>query len=145
MTTINTSSLNTYASSFSVTIKKDDTATAAVNSDATSATGDEASTDSTNVAAGGAPAGGGAAGSSTSDSTQESIEKLQEQIEKTEKLLKEQQQQLAAAQNGNATPEEKAQKAMAIQAQISSTNATLASQEAALVQLTTSGGIDTTA
>ena len=145
MTTISTSSLSTYSSAYSVTIKKDDAATTAASSDETTATGEATSTDSTKVAAGGAPAGGGAAGSSTSDATQESIEKLQEQIEQTEKQLQQQDQQPAAAQNGSGTPEEKAQKAMAIQAQISGTNATLSSQQAALVQLQTSGGIDTTA
>jgi gas vesicle protein len=144
MTTISTSSLSPYSAAFTATIKKDDAATTDASTDATTAAGED-STKSTTVEAGGAAGGGGATGSSTSDATQESIDKLQEQIKETQDQLKKEQQKLAAAQNGNGTEEEKAQKALAIQAQISSTNATLASQQAALLQLTTTGGVDTTA
>jgi len=50
---------------------------------------------------------------------------------------------LAAAQNGNGSDAEKAQRVMAIQTQISSTTALLQSQQAALIQLM--GGVNTTA
>ncbi|NVL29836.1 hypothetical protein F2S74_02045 [Pseudomonas syringae pv. actinidiae] len=70
---------------------------------------------------------------------------MKQEIKDTQKQLAQQQAQLAAAQSGKGTPEEKAQKAMAIQAQISGTSATLQTLQASLLQLETQGGVNTTA
>ncbi|EPJ80846.1 MULTISPECIES: hypothetical protein [Pseudomonas] len=141
MTTISTSSLSSYSTAFSVTIKKDPAATAAVPT-ATVATAEDDSGKPSTVAVD-ATGAGGATASSPSDAAQKSIDQLKELIKETEKQLQKEQQQLAAALNGNGSDAEKAQRAMAIQTQIASTTALLQSQQAALIQLT--GGVNTTA
>ena len=65
------------------------------------------------------------------------IEQLKKQIERTEKLLAEQQAQLARVQKSQGDQEQKAQEAMAIQTQIMATQATLQTLQAALLQAMT--------
>lgn len=65
------------------------------------------------------------------------IEQLKKQIERTEKLLADQQAQLARVQKSQANQELKAQQAMAIQTQIMGTQATLQTLQAALLQAMT--------
>ncbi|MBC3348332.1 MULTISPECIES: hypothetical protein [Pseudomonas] len=65
------------------------------------------------------------------------IEQLKKQIEQTEKLLAEQQAQLARVQKSQANQEQKAQETMAIQTQIMATQATLQTLQAALLQAMT--------
>ncbi|WP_434605610.1 hypothetical protein [Pseudomonas sp. R1-7] len=65
------------------------------------------------------------------------IEQLKKQIERTEKLLAEQQAQLARVQKSRADQEQKAQETMAIQTQIMATQATLQTLQAALLQAMT--------
>ncbi|WP_434696875.1 hypothetical protein J3P89_04985 [Pseudomonas sp. Z1-14] len=65
------------------------------------------------------------------------IEQLKKQIERTEKLLADQQAQLARVQKSRADEEQKAQQAMAIQTQIMGTQATLQTLQAALLQAMT--------
>jgi vacuolar-type H+-ATPase subunit I/STV1 len=65
------------------------------------------------------------------------IEQLKKQIERTEKLLADQQAQLARVQKSQADQEQKAQQAMAIQTQIMGTQATLQTLQAALLQAMT--------
>lgn len=84
-------------------------------------------------------------GNSSKSSSETAIEKLKEQIKETEKRLQQQQQQLAAAQADGGNKDVKAQRLMAIQGQISSTSAMLATQQAGLAQLEKSGSINTTA
>jgi hypothetical protein len=142
MTTINASSLNSYSTSFTVAVKKDVTAEAADGSISTTADTGSVSA-STPPAAGGA--GGAGSASDSSSASEQAIEKLEEQIKETQKRLQEQQQQLAAAQAGAGSDEEKSQRVMAIQGQISSSTASLATEQAALLQLQKSGSINTTA
>lgn len=143
MTTINASSLSTHATAFAVTVKKD--ATVTTDSDTTVTTAATAS-DSTGATekAGGA-GGSGGAGSSSSSTSEAAIEKLEEQIKETQKRLQEQQEQLAVAQASKGSDDQKAARVMAIEGQIASSSASLATQEAALVQLQKSGSINTTA
>ncbi|AXA55556.1 hypothetical protein ACNT2N_09855 [Pseudomonas thivervalensis] len=75
----------------------------------------------------------GVGGSSGSDI----IEQLKKQIERTEKLLAEQQAQLAQVQQSRADEEQKAQETTAIQIQIMATQATLQTLQAALLQAIT--------
>lgn len=140
MSTISTSSLSSYAAAFSVTVKKDDAAATPASTDAASAAEGDGKRSAVAVDATGA---GGATASSSSDATQQSIDQLKELIKETEKQLQKEQQQLAAAQNGNGSDAQKAQRVMAIQTQIASTTALLQSQQAALIQLI--GGVNTTA
>ncbi|MBC3373736.1 hypothetical protein HU762_07250 [Pseudomonas sp. SWRI92] len=65
------------------------------------------------------------------------IEQLKKQIERTEKLLADQQAQLARVQKSQANQEQKAQETMAIQTQIMGTQATLQTLQAALLQAMT--------
>jgi len=65
------------------------------------------------------------------------IEQLKKQIERTEKLLAEQQAQLARVQKSQADQEQKSQETMAIQTQIMATQATLQTLQAALLQAMT--------
>jgi vacuolar-type H+-ATPase subunit I/STV1 len=65
------------------------------------------------------------------------IEQLKKQIERTEKLLADQQAQLARVQKSRGDEEQKAQQAMAIQTQIMGTQATLQTLQAALLQAMT--------
>lgn len=145
MTTISTSSLSSYSTRFTVAVKQDATTTAA-DSDASTATDAASASATPTTAAGSAGGAGGAGGASDSSSTSEqAIAKLEEQIKETQKRLQEQQQQLAAAQASAGTDEEKSARVMAIQGQISSSAASLATEQAALLQLQKSGSINTTA
>ncbi|ROM76213.1 hypothetical protein BK654_16355 [Pseudomonas brassicacearum] len=65
------------------------------------------------------------------------IEQLKKQIEQAEKLLAQQQAQLARVQKSQANEELKAQQAMAIQTQIMGTQATLQTLRASLLQAMT--------
>ncbi|MCE4058168.1 hypothetical protein [Pseudomonas sp. Au-Pse12] len=62
------------------------------------------------------------------------VKALQKQIEQTQKILTEQQAQLANVQKGQASDEQKAQQMMEVQAQIAVTNSTLQVLQAALLQ-----------
>ncbi|MDF2641674.1 MAG: hypothetical protein K0R45_946 [Pseudomonas sp.] len=137
MTTINTSSLNSYASSLNLTVKKE------ADAAASKAVVEEKKTVAVSLPVAKTKEAGGAGGSKSS--TDETIEKLQQQIKETQKQLTELRAQLAAAQAGTGTPEEKAQRVMALQVQIATTSATLQTQQGALLQLITSGGVNTTA
>ncbi|CAN1598878.1 hypothetical protein LOY35_05230 [Pseudomonas sp. B21-028] len=75
----------------------------------------------------GAPASGGV----------DIIEQLKKQIEQAEKLLAQQQAELARVQKSQASEEQKAQQAMAIQTQIMGTQAALQTLRAALLQAMT--------
>ncbi|KPB77059.1 hypothetical protein ACKUFS_14180 [Pseudomonas cannabina] len=147
MTTINTSSLNSNPSPFTFVVKKPEAD--AVKASTTSATEaekatDESTTVSTEVKTG-AASGGGSVGGSSPSAFDETIEKIKQQIKDAQKQLAQLQAQLASAQSGKSTPEEKAQKAMAIQAQISATSANLQTLQGVLLQLQTEGGVKTTA
>ena len=137
MTTINTSSLNSYASSLNLTVKKE------ADAAASKAVVEEKKTVAVSLPVAKTKEAGGAGGSKSS--TDETIEKLQQQIKETQKQLTELRAQLAAAQASTGTPEEKAQRVMALQVQIATTSATLQTQQGALLQLITSGGVNTTA
>ncbi|RMO94275.1 hypothetical protein ALQ33_02640 [Pseudomonas syringae pv. philadelphi] len=147
MTTINTSSLNSNPSPFTFVVKKPEAD--AVKASTTSATDAEKATDeSTTVsteAKTGAASGGGSVGGSSQSALDETIEKIKQQIKDAQKQLAQLQAQLASAQSGKGTPEEKAQRAMAIQAQVVATSATLQTLQGALLQLQTEGGVKTTA
>jgi septal ring factor EnvC (AmiA/AmiB activator) len=129
MTTINTSSLAHYAPAFSAGVKASDDATKSESATAT-------------VDLKGAAATEKLQGSLTTKD--QMIKQLQDQIKQTQKMLQQQQQQLAVAQNSKASEQEKATQVMAIQQQISGTNAQLAAQQAALLELM-KGTVSTTA
>ncbi|MCI3944218.1 hypothetical protein K0038_01226 [Pseudomonas syringae] len=144
MTTINTSTLNSYSSAFTLAIKKPEVD--ADKATATSAVDAEAATDETSAdGKTGAAEGGGTVGGSSKSALDETMDRIKEQIKQTQKQLAEQQAQLAAAQSGKGTQEEKAQKAMTIMGQIAVTSATLQTLQGALLQLQTDGGVNTTA
>ncbi|MBI6853558.1 hypothetical protein YA0002_12345 [Pseudomonas cichorii] len=140
MTTINTSSLSAYSSALTLTVKNKDADTATTDS-TQKTTGVSVSLEGAKVGGGAAPAGG-AGGSSTADDT---IEKIKEQIKQAQKQLVQQQAQLAAAQNSKGSEEEKAARILAIQGQIAQTSSTIQTLQGTLLQLTTSGGVNTTA
>ncbi|MEN1831915.1 hypothetical protein AAIM60_03475 [Pseudomonas lijiangensis] len=140
MTTINTSSLSAYSSALTLTVKNKDADTATTDS-TQKTTGVSVSLEGAKVGGGAAPAGG-AGGSSTADDT---IEKIKEQIKQAQKQLVQQQAQLAAAQNSKGSEEEKAARVLAIMGQITQTSATIQTLQGTLLQLTTSGGVNTTA
>jgi len=81
--------------------------------------------------------GANIAGAGGSSGSGDVIEQLKKQIEQTEKLLAEQQAQLARVQKSRADEEQKAQETMAIQTQIMATQATLQTLQAALLQAMT--------
>ncbi|WP_420231529.1 hypothetical protein ACN079_20065 [Pseudomonas sp. ABY48] len=81
--------------------------------------------------------GANIAGAGGSSGSSDVIEQLKKQIEQTEKLLAEQQAQLARVQKSRADQEQKAQETMAIQTQIMATQATLQTLQAALLQAMT--------
>lgn len=138
MTTINTSSLNAYSSALTLAVKTKEADTAGV-----SGVSAEKKTVQVSLAPAEVKKTSGAGG--TKSATDETIEKLQEQIKQTEKQMAALQAQLAATEGGSGTPEEKAQRVMALQMQIATTSATLQAQQGALLQLLTSGGVNTTA
>lgn len=81
--------------------------------------------------------GANIAGAGGSSGSSDVIEQLKKQIEQTEKLLAEQQAQLARVQKSRADEEQKAQETMAMQTQIMATQATLQTLQAALLQAMT--------
>ncbi|CAM3062181.1 hypothetical protein BZK31_11860 [Pseudomonas floridensis] len=143
MTTINTSTLSAYSSSLSVTVKNQEAqaANAAATQDDEKKT-TEVSLEGAKVAG---TAEGGTVGGSSSSALESTIDKIKEQIKQAQKQLAQQQAQLAAAQSSQGTPEEKAQRAMAIQAQIMATSASLQTLQGTLLQLQTQGGVNTKA
>ncbi|TDV46446.1 hypothetical protein EC919_11138 [Pseudomonas graminis] len=135
MTTINTSSLGAYSSVFTAAVKTDDS----TKSDAKTASVELRG----NVYGDPQATGAGKAGAASSPQDQ-AIQQLQEQIKETQKILLQQQAQLAAAQNSKASDEEKSAQVMAIQQQISGTMAQLNAQQGALLNLM-KGTVSTTA
>ncbi|WP_434650061.1 hypothetical protein [Pseudomonas sp. D1-2] len=81
--------------------------------------------------------GANIAGAGGSSASSDVIEQLKKQIERTEKLLADQQAQLARVQKSQADQAQKSQQAMAIQTQIMATQATLQTLQAALLQAMT--------
>ncbi|MGN2435455.1 MULTISPECIES: hypothetical protein [Pseudomonas syringae group] len=144
MITINTSTLNSYSSPLTLAVK---TTEAEAIKSATATTETEKSSDQASTEGGkaGAASGGGSVGGSSQSALDETIEKIKQQIKDAQKQLAQQQAQLAAAQSGKGTPEEKAMKAIAIQAQVSTTSATLQTLQGSLLQLETQRGVNTTA
>lgn len=143
MTTINTSSLSPYSASLSLTVKNQAAEEQAATGTSTEKAG--ATVSLAGAQAGGAAGGAAGGGSATSSSVEETIANIKEQIEAAKKELAKQQAQLNSVQNGSGSEEEKAQKVMAIQVQISATNASLQTLQATLITLTTQGGVSTTA
>lgn len=134
MTTISGTTLNLYPSSpLKATIREpEDKATSALAPvDDSAEQSDEASTKPSKVT------GDLAATSSTSY-----VEQLKKQIEQAQKLLAQQQAQLQSVERGQASDEQKAQQAMAIQTQIMGTSASLQTLQSALLQAM-SGSVDT--
>jgi vacuolar-type H+-ATPase subunit I/STV1 len=125
MTTINTSTLSPYAHPLTVALKTDQSA----KSDAVSA--------SVNLRGNVYTEPGKKAGEAQVPESprEQMIKQLQEQIKQTQKILEQQQQQLAAALNSKAPEQEKAAQVMAIQQQIAGTMAQLGAQQAALLEL----------
>ncbi|HXR01875.1 MAG TPA: hypothetical protein VN798_15915 [Pseudomonas sp.] len=134
MTTINTSSLSAYSSVFTAGLKNDES----TKSDATTANvslrGNVYQEPGAKVGETQAPA----------SPREQMIKQLQEQIKQTQKILTQQQQQLAVAMNSKASDQEKAAQVMAIQQQIAGTMAQLTAQQAALLELM-KGTVSTTA
>ena len=134
MTTINTSSLSAYSSVFTAGLKNDES----TRSDATTANvslrGNVYQEPGAKVGETQAPA----------SPREQMIKQLQEQIKQTQKILTQQQQQLAVAMNSKASDQEKAAQVMAIQQQIAGTMAQLTAQQAALLELM-KGTVSTTA
>ncbi|WP_417693894.1 hypothetical protein [Pseudomonas sp.] len=133
MTSISAITVNPYPlSAPKVSIKgaEDEAAVSpAVSTDASEDKDRQLKVDTSGANIAGAPASGGGSG--------DVIEQLKKQIEQTEKLLAEQQAQLARVQKSQANQEQKAQEAMAIQTQIMATQATLQTLQAALLQAMT--------
>lgn len=127
MTTITTSSLSAYSSVISAGFKNDEP----TKNDAT-ATNVRLRV---NVYKDPQATGAGKADDAATSPQEQAIKQLQEQIKQTEKVLQQQQAQLAAAQHSNAPEQEKAQQVMAIQQQIAGTMAQLNAQQAALLEL----------
>ncbi|MFK3969631.1 hypothetical protein ACI2KS_02740 [Pseudomonas sp. NPDC087358] len=134
MTTINTSSLSAYSSVFTAGLKNNES----TKSDATTANvslrGNVYQEPGAKVGETQAPA----------SPREQMIKQLQEQIKQTQKILTQQQQQLAVAMNSKASDQEKAAQVMAIQQQIAGTMAQLTAQQAALLELM-KGTVSTTA
>ncbi|TNB77712.1 hypothetical protein FHJ31_26970 [Pseudomonas sp. Fig-3] len=131
MTSISAITVNPYPlSAPKVSIKGAEDVAAvspAVSTDASEDKDRQLKVDTSGANIGGAPASGSG----------DVIEQLKKQIEQTEKLLAEQQAQLARVQKSQANQEQKAQEAMAIQTQIMATQATLQTLQAALLQAMT--------
>lgn len=141
MTSISATTVNPYPTSTpKVTIKGASEEQAVSPAASTDTSADKDKDGTLRVSMGGtSAAGGGGGSSSTSDTTAEQLEK---QIKQAEKLLAEQQAQLARTQKGQASEEQKAQQTMALQTQIMGTQATLQTLEASLLQAT-AGSVDT--
>ncbi|SEP06988.1 hypothetical protein [Pseudomonas sp. NFACC39-1] len=131
MTSISAITVNPYPlSAPKVSIKgaEDEAAvSSAVSTDASADKDRQLKVDTSGANIAGAPASGSG----------DVIEQLKKQIEQTEKLLAEQQAQLARVQKSQANQEQKAQETMAIQTQIMATQATLQTLQAALLQAMT--------
>ena len=98
---------------------------------------DKTSSDATklNVDMSGTAAAGDSSEAAAPTSIKEQIiQQLKEQIEQVEKQLQQQQQQLAAAQNSKGSEQEKMQRIMAIQQQISGTMAQLTALQGSLME-----------
>ncbi len=144
MTTINTSSLSAYSSALTLTVKNKETENAtSTATDSTQKTGVSVSLEGAKV--GDAAKAGGAGGSSSSTGADQTIERIKEQIKQAQQQLVRQQAQLAAAQNSKGSEEEKAARILAIQGEIAQTSSTIQTLQGTLLELTTSGGIKTTA
>lgn len=140
MTSISATTVNPYPTSTpKVTIKGASEEQAVSPAASTDTSADKDKDGTLRVSMGGTSASGGGGSSSTSDTTAEQLEK---QIKQAEKLLAEQQAQLARTQKGQASEEQKAQQTMALQTQIMGTQATLQTLEASLLQAT-AGSVDT--
>jgi Tfp pilus assembly protein FimV len=126
MTTINTSSLGAYSSVFTAAVKTDD----ATKSDVKAA-----SVELRGNVYGDSKASAATESGDAPSMKEEMIKQLQEQIERTQKILQQQQAQLAAAQGSKAPDELKATQVMAIQQQISGTMAQLGALQASLLNL----------
>ncbi len=124
---INTSSLSTYTPTLTAAFKPKD---ATVAADDTSGDAAKLNVDMSGTAATG-DSGEAAAPTSIKEQI---IQQLKEQIEQVEKQLQEQQQQLAAAQNSKGSDQEKMQRIMAIQQQISGTMAQLTALQGSLLE-----------
>ncbi|MBT2295314.1 hypothetical protein [Pseudomonas fluorescens] len=131
MTSISAITVNPYPlSAPKVSIKgaeDEATVSSAVSTDASEDKDPQLKVDTRGANIAGAPASGSG----------DVIEQLKKQIEQTEKLLAEQQAQLARVQKSQANQEQKAQETMAIQTQIMATQATLQTLQAALLQAMT--------
>ncbi|WP_122318186.1 hypothetical protein [Pseudomonas cichorii] len=144
MTTINTASLSAYSSALTLTVKsKDAEKVTSTATDSAQETGVSVSFEGAKV--GGAASAGGAGGSSSATGVDKTIERIKEQIKQAQQQLVQQQAQLAAAQNSKGSAEEKAARILAIQGQIAQTSSTIQTLQGTLIELTTSGGIKTTA
>jgi hypothetical protein len=133
MTTISATTVNPYPMSApKVSIKGTTEETADATTDAGSEKEKSLKVDTSGANVAGAPSSTGV----------DVIEQIKKQIEQTEKLLAQQQVQLARVQKSQASEEQKAQQAMAIQTQIMGTQAALQTLRAALLQAMTVG-IDT--
>ncbi|MBT2339397.1 MULTISPECIES: hypothetical protein [Pseudomonas] len=136
MTTISATSVNPYPLSAPTVRIKGAAEDTSVTSTAATDAGDKkekslkVDTSGANIA--GAPTSGGV----------DIIEQLKKQIEQTEKLLAQQQAELARVQKSQASQDQKAQQAMAIQTQIMGTQAALQTLRASLLQAMTVG-VDT--
>ncbi|MCJ8207003.1 hypothetical protein [Pseudomonas sp. RGM2987] len=131
MTTISATIASPYSiSTPKVSIKGTDDTTSSTDAGSEKEKSLKVDTSGANVA--GAPASKGV----------DVIEQIKKQIEQTEKLLAQQQAQLARVQKSQASEEQKAQQAMAIQTQIMGTQAALQTLRGALLQAMTVG-VDT--
>ncbi|MET0611664.1 hypothetical protein [Pseudomonas caspiana] len=140
MTTINTSSLGMYSSSFTANVKTNTDAKAAETKTGETSSVEVNLRDSVYQTGESAKAGASAPASPA----QEQIEQIQKQIKEVQKQLLQQQQQLAAAQASKGSEEEKALQVMSLQQQIAGTQAQLATLQGALLTLM-KGTVSTTA
>ncbi|AOE64060.1 hypothetical protein LOY64_05715 [Pseudomonas corrugata] len=136
MTTISATTVNPYPlSAPKVRIggaAEETTATSPASTDAGDEKEQSLKVDTSGANIAGAPAAGGV----------DTVEQLKKQIEQAEKLLAQQQAELARVQKSQASEEQKIQQAMAIQTQIMGTQAALQSLRASLLQAM-AGSVDT--
>lgn len=124
---INMSSLSTYTPTLTTSFKsKDET----VDADAKSGDFTKLGVDMSGTAA----ADDSSETAAPTSIKEQIIQQLKEQIEQVEKQLQQQQQQLAAAQNSKGSEQEKLQRIMAIQQQISGTMAQLTALQGSLLE-----------
>ncbi|MGX4729298.1 hypothetical protein [Pseudomonas corrugata] len=136
MTTISAATVNPYPLSASKVriggAAEETTATSPASTDAGDEKEQSLKVDTSGANIAGAPAAGGV----------DTVEQLKKQIEQAEKLLAQQQAELARVQKSQASEEQKIQQAMAIQTQIMGTQAALQSLRASLLQAM-AGSVDT--